>query len=417
MPPHEYDESALEEIGDFLGPMKDGARSYRIRFHDLSLLAELPGVEFRFAEKVRLQQSQNAQRSGQFGSMQLTVDGWGDGTPPRFSLQLFRMANRDSISGSTDQTLHLVYDSTGLHSGVVADSLPPGYYVCHLIASAACDGCHLYPRSETAGFGPCADIYIFGIVVSEGSISVVHIPHFRFLYGLDFVDDVYAFIKTDSGDYIDISFKLVEGGTLSQVDSAGVNYHARDKEWYRACVPVLQAYELPGLSSIAQVRLDRAVHFSPPLYTFNPSEFCSMKLTMNPPAGAASSRYILQVFGTASPDSVIDTTNKVYERVWETSDLQRGITMNRLYTGYHQCHLVALPDSSGGDSVPGSETDGNVPCSDIYIFGIVVGKGYVTSVSVPDSLFETHAADSGRFRSKCVVHWKLRPEENFIRKQ
>jgi hypothetical protein len=231
------------------------------------------------------------------------------------------------------------------------------------------------------------------------------------------IENKYAIIHTDSGEFIHIGFKMTEGATLSQIDSAGVNYYEWGDGWYAAYVPVSQAYELRALSSIERVRFGERMHQNQLPYGQSPSQFGSIELTMNPPPGTGSPSYTLRIFSTLRRDSVMDTTNQVYGQEYETADLERGVIVDSLATGYHQCHLTSSLESSVDGSGLGSETAVNLPCSDIYIFGIIVSEGYITPVSVPDSLFDTHAADTGRSRSACVIHWRLQPGENYILKQ
>lgn len=64
-----------------------------------------------------------------------------------------------------------------------------------------------------------------------------------------------------------------------------------------------------------------------------------------------------------------------------------------------QCYLTATAADSVGDV-----------CPEIFITGIMVTAKCLSKVSVPDSLFEARASGS-----RCVMEWKMKMGENYVR--
>lgn len=406
-PPHTYDESALEGIGEFVSARDDGPGLYRIRVRDLPVLYSYTDAKFTYCKGVHTSGSGSAGSPGEVGSIQLTMDLPTGVSLPGYTLRIYRAKSQGTPIDSTDQIRRRFWQAFDLRGGVVENGLPAGEYVCYLVAP-------LVDRATDPGVAKvaerCSDVFISGVVVEEGSTTQVHVSYDRFESRAESIlrtfGDRLAIRHTDSGDYMDVLFKMAEGSTFYELDSAGVNYEVWGEGLYSAQVPVTQAFELGSLNSVEWVHYCEKMHLNQPDYARRQSPFGSMQLTIGLSSNVAAPRYTLRVYSVNSADSVVDTTSQVFQQECKLSDLRGGVIVDSLATGYYQCHLVTLPVESNSDVYP-----------EIYIFGIVVSEGYMTPVSVADGVPELHAAETETSRSRYVIRWRLEPGETFIREQ
>jgi hypothetical protein len=339
--------------------------------------------------------------------MELTLDLPTGVSLPGYTLRIYRAKSQSTPIDSTDQIRRRFWQAFDLRGGVVENGLPAGEYVCYLVAPLV-DGATDPNVAKVAE--RCSDIFISGIVVEEGFTTQVHVSHDRFESRAESIlrtfGDRLAIRHTDSGDYMDVIFRLSEGSTSHELDSAGVNYEVFGEGLYSAQVPVSQAFELGSLNSVEWVHYCEKMHLNQPDYARRKGPFGSMQLTIGLSSGVAPQRFTLRVYSVSNGDSVVDTASQVFQQEYKLSDLRSGVIVDSLATGYYQCHLVATSVESDSDVYP-----------EIFIFGIVVSEGYMTPVSVADNLLELHAAETEISRSQYVIRWRLEPGETFIREQ
>ena len=404
-PPHTEDESALEEIGEFLSRRDDGPGLYRVRVRDLPQLYSYPEVKFTFCKGVRTHGSRDERSRGERGSIQLTIDLPTGVSLPGYTVRFYRAEGLDALIDSTDQIRQRFWQAYDLRSGVSENGLPAGEYACYLVAPLV--DFHSEPDLAKV-VQRCSDIFISGIVVEEGSTTGVRVTYRRFETRGESImramGDELAIRHTDSGDYLDVLIRMAEGSTFYQLDSAGVKYHEWGEGLYSAEVPVAQAFELGALSSIAWLGYGRTMHLAEDRWTDLPNLTGTMELTVNVPPNVSSPRYTLRIFRVDSASSVIDTTEQVHAREYDAEELRRGIKVGYLHLGYYQCCLTPTAVDSVGEV-----------CPEVFITGVLITAKCLTKVSVPDSLFGTGAVEKSRSRSRCVMQWKMKMGENYMR--
>ena len=400
-PPHAVDETALEEIGVFLSRRDNGPGLYRVRVRDLPRFYSDPDVKFTFCKGVRTHGARDAGGQGERGSIQLTIDFPTGVSLPGYRLLFYRERSSGISIDSTDQVRQRFWQAHDLRNGVIEGGMPAGNYACYLVAPL------VNPISDP-GLAKvvrrCSDIFISGIVVEEGSTTRVRVPYRYFETRGESImramGDELAVRHTDSGDYLDVLIRMAEGSTFDQLDSAGVRYDEWGEGLYSAEVPVAQAFELGGLSSVAWVGYSERMHLTDLLpESQSRSPFGSIRLTMDLSPDAASSRYTLRVFIVDSANSAVDTTEQVHRRDYDAKELRRGIEVGYLHPGYYQCCLTPTVADSVGDV-----------CPEVFVTGIFVSARCLTKVSVPGSLFEGRSSGSG-----CVMQWEMKMGENYMR--